>query len=75
MNSPLTIGFMAAAADIEQRNRTQRNQQQHADLAASQVTSGATRSKHVLARFGGWLRGTTALAANRAEANCPAPAC
>ncbi len=73
MNSPLTIGYMAATADIEQRNRTQRDRQQHAALTASQPISGGTQN--ALARFGGWLRGTTAIAANRAEANCAAPAC
>ena len=77
MNAPLTIGFMAATADIEQRNRTQRDRQQHAALGTSQPTPGATRFNHALARFGGWLRGhgTATLAANRAEANCAAPAC
>jgi hypothetical protein len=77
MNAPLTIGYMAATADIERRNRTQRDQQQHAALATSRLTPGEIRSNHALARFGGWLRGhgTATFAANRAEANCAAPAC
>lgn len=75
MNSPLTIGYMAATADIEQRNRTQRDRQQQAALASGRRTSGTTQ--HTIARFGEWLRGngTTALVANRAEAKYPAPVC
>jgi len=73
MNGPLTIGYMAAAADIERRNQTQRDRQQRAALATNRIESGAIG--HALARFGGWLRDTSAFADKRDKVNCPALAC
>ena len=73
MNGPLTIGYMAAAADIERRKQTQRDRQQRAVLAGNRSDSGA--NGFALARLGAWLRDTSAFADKRDAVNCPAMAC